>query len=60
MPTASLPATVEYACSIVFDSAGVRSVIAEYTGPLTRASRGSPAETHTTIDLAFTDGFEQR
>jgi len=58
--TASSATTASFSCTITFTTAGVSTVIAEYTGSIIHAYSGSGAETHTTTppDNVFANGFE--
>jgi len=58
--TASSSTTASFSCTITFTTAGVSTVIAEYTGSIIHAYSGSGAELHTTTppDNLFANGFE--
>jgi hypothetical protein len=58
-PTSISPTTVAFSCSLIFTTAGVTTVAAEYTGSIVHAYSRSAPETHTTIvDTLFANGFE--
>ncbi len=51
--------TIEFACTITFDTAGIAIVLAEYIGSIAHAYSGSAPAMHTTIgDAVFENGFE--
>lgn len=57
-PTPTSATTATFSCTIAFATAGISSVIAEYTGSIIHAYSGIDSVTHTTVAVVFADGFE--
>jgi len=57
--TATTLTTAAFSCVISFTTAGVSTVIAEYSGSIIHAYSGSAAEAHSTLpENIFADGFQ--